>query len=748
MITTGKEKEKMQRKQGAKIMLGLIIVFSMFLLITSCTQEISDENLPIETKAPESTPAQTEETTAREEGEAVESSASEPVPVKYEDAVPYIPTPDDKPIIENLGSFTKTVYIRMNDGGYYKDGTPVLYFVTDGNPYAKFVIANAATGEILREFDLEYSTGAWEVFVHSSENVYISGHGKPYFYIYNRDKDEIENIGPLPAGSGMGQVMCEGENGIVYSGSTDSPTYWGYDPNKKELFAMPALIDNATRYFATAYDPVDKKLYVSVLSKDSKNYLFRVDPVTFEKKDITPEEYRDAVKYNFYDMDIYGDILAIRYPNTYEMIFFDIRKEETVEFKDELTGSSYKVIKTNCRQGAADPEDPTKFYTVIADRLVLFDTVSRTYSTTRTMANAHTRMVFLKLGEKYEGWSACSMFGGSGKIQFSNLQTGINYTRDTNVSGQPNEPNCLTVSKSGILCIGGGYGGSTGFFDIKTGESALFNALNQQEGMTAYDNMIYYGTYPNATIHYGPASVKLWMSKTVLNMGSSSEIPDYELQDRPYTFLSIPEENLVAICTVPAQNSYTGAMALIQASTNTVKKHIAFPVKYQSGVSMAYKDGIIYIGTTSRAGYGTDAKAWEAKLLAYDIAQDTFTEYELPMRNVAAITALTIAGDGNLWGFAYNYLFCFDTEKREFIAYKQQDILCNNQTWREFKLTPGDENCIFASCAYTKTLYYVSLQDMKAYPIAENVGWGHVTDNYGNFYLLNGINVYKVSFKQ
>ncbi|MGI6561521.1 MAG: hypothetical protein ACOX3Q_03035 [Clostridia bacterium] len=105
-----------------------------------------------------------------------------------------------------------------------------------------------------------------------------------------------------------------------------------------------------------------------------------------------------------------------------------------------------------------------------------------------------------------------------------------------------------------------------------------------------------------------------------------------------------------------------------------------------------------------RAGYGTDAKAWEAKLLAYDIAQDTFTEYELPMRNVAAITALTIAGDGNLWGFAYNYLFCFDTEKREFIAYKQQDILCNNQTWREFKLTPGDENCIFASCAYTKTL--------------------------------------------
>ena len=30
MITTGKEKEKMQRKQGAKIMLGLIIVFSMF----------------------------------------------------------------------------------------------------------------------------------------------------------------------------------------------------------------------------------------------------------------------------------------------------------------------------------------------------------------------------------------------------------------------------------------------------------------------------------------------------------------------------------------------------------------------------------------------------------------------------------------------------------------------------------------------------------------------------------------------
>ena len=703
--------------------------------VSETTLEITTTQKPVETTTPKTTEAPAE---------------TRLKPVKYDDMEPYIPTVEDKPIVTNLGNFTKTIYIRMNDGGYDKDGTPVLYFVTDGNPKALFVIANAVTGEILREFELEHSTGAWEVFVHSSKDVYISGHGKPYFYVYNHEEDKIENIGTLPAGSSLGQVMCEGENGIVYSGSTDSLTYWGYDPNKNELFAMPQLIDNATRHMATVYDPVDQKLYVSVLSKDSKNLLFRVDPLTLEKTDITPAEYIDAKKYNFYDMDLYGDVLVIRYPSTAEMILYDIRKNELIGFQKENSDTLEKVIITNCRQPAADPEDSTKFYTVISGKLVLFDTVTRTYSVTRTNAsNNFIRMVFLELGGKYEGWSACSLYGHEGSIQFSSLSTSLNYVMDTDVSGQANVPNCFALTKSGVLYIGGGFGGSTGLYDVKTGESTIYSQLGQTEGMVAYNNTVYFGTYPQAVIHFGAASMKnMWAVKSVLTMGNSTTIAGYEPQDRPYTFLAIPEEKLVAVCSVPAQNSYTGAMALFDAGTNRVIKHIAFPVDYQCGVSMAYKDGVIYIGTSTRAGYGTDAKVFKALLLAYDIESDTFTEYELPMSPAAAVTALTIADDGKLYGFAYNFLFCFDTEKREFVSYKQQDIVCNNQTWREFTLTPGDDTCIFASCSYTKTLYRISLEDMIAVPIAEGVGWHHIMDHYGNFYFLNDINVYKVSFKE
>lgn len=719
----------------------IIAFFLVFLIATSmisCSSGVTDNDPVLET-----TPAETEQTTT-----TVQPVETTPNPMKHEDAIPYIPAAGDTATVTNLGNLTKTIYIRMNDGGYDKDGTPVLYFVTDGNPNALFVIINAVTGKILREFKLEHSTGAWEVFVHSSKNVYISGHGKPYFYIYNYEEDKIENVGELPSGSSLGQVMCEGDNGIVYSGSTDSSTYWGYDPNTKKLFSMPTLIGNATRHPAVAYDPVDKQLYVSILSKDSKNLLFRVDPVTMQNTDITPAEYRDkGAEYNFYDMHIYGDILVIRYPTTQEMLFFDIRNNELVEFKNEISGASSKVVKTLCRQPAADPEDPTKFYTVISGKLAVFDTVSRTYSITKTNAtSSFIRMVFLKLGDKYEGWSACSLYGHSGGIQFSNLSSNLSQIITTDVSGQPNVPNCLALTKNGLLYIGGGYGGSTGIYNVNTGESALFNKLGQQEGMVAYNNLMYFGTYPKAIIHAGSSNMSSWSVNSILSMESSSTIPGYEHQDRPYTFLSIPEEKLIAICSVPAQGSYTGAIALLNAGSVNVRKHASFPIANQSGVSMAYKDGVIYIGTTTRAGYGTSSKAKKAKLLAYDIAEDSFTEYELPMNPANAVTALTIAGDGKLWGFAYNFLFCFDTEKREFVSYKQQDITCNNEVWREFTLTPGDETCIFASCAYTKTLYRVSLEDMIAYPVAVDAGWHHIMDNYGNFYLLNDINVNKVSF--
>jgi len=663
-----------------------------------------------------------------------------------------IPTPEAgmKYKLESLGSLTGTIYIRMNDGGYRKDGTPVLYFVNDGKPCALFVMMDALTGEILLERELTKSTGAWEVFVHSSEDVYIVGHGSPYFYKFDHDTEKIKNIAALPHGSSMGQVMCETKDGRLFSGSTDTGRFWGYDPSLDRFITIPALISNATRYPAVAYDPVEDMLYVSVISRDSKNYLFKVDPNTKEFTDITPEGYRNKSTYQFYDMKVYGDILFIRYPSTLETLFVNIRTGEIVNFNKEGQTGAKGLMKTYARQPAAVPGDPTCFYTIMDSKIAVFDTKTLTYRLTETNApNSGTiRMVMLKLNsDKYTGYSACSIYSHKGKVQFSNLDTHESVILDTKVTASVNDVNCLTVTDSGKLIAGGNYGGSTGIYDIATGEKELYEGISQQEGIMAYGDLVFAGSYPEARIRIIDMRKSAWNHEMILHMFKNPNISGYDNQDRPYTFLPIYEEGIMAVATVPAQNFTTGALALIDVETREILYYDKFPVQHQSAVSLAYSDGKLFMGTTVRPGYGTSAKASQAVLVEMDIGKKTFKTHALPNTS-GCVTAMVTDGEGKIWGMSYNMMFCFDPSTSKYIYTQKQDIPCANATWRDLKMSlGGDGSCILISSSSSRDFYRFDLDTKKLTVLAENVGWHHVGDAFGNFYFISGTRVNKLSFE-
>jgi len=667
----------------------------------------------------------------------------------YKDYITPTADRDTKYTIENLGSFTKTTYIRMNGGGYRKDGTPVIYFVGDGIPNAMFVMANAETGELILEKKLEHSQGAWEVFVHSSKDVYIVGHATPYLYVFDYETEELRNIGTLPNGSSLGQVMCETKDGRLFSGSTDSKKFWGYDPKTGRFIDIPALISNATRYPAAAYDPVEDMLYVSVISRDSKNYLFKVDPHTFAKTDVTPSAYKNNAAYQFYDMKVFGDILFIRYPGTLETLFLNIRTNKLVAFNKAGSTGNPTVIKTYCRQPAADPENSKNFYTIMENQLALFDTEKLTYTLTGVSCpdNQMIRMVMLKLKSKtYTGYSACSIYSHKGKMQFSNFTTKKSVVFNTTFDGSPNDINCLTITESGKIIVGGNYGGSTGVYDITTGQRYLYQGLSQQEGVMAYGDKVVVGTYPNANL-YIVDTASGWKAKHLGSVLKNASVAGYHNQDRPYTMLPIYDKGITVVGTIPAQSFTTGAIAFISMNSGTVSYLDKFPIAGQSASAMAYTNGKLYMGTTTRAGYGTAAVSTQAYLLAMDMDTKKCKTYSLPF-NALAITAMTVAEDGKIWGMAYDYIFSFDPVREKFDYYRDINIHCSNQTWREFKMTMGaDGSCIFISGAVSKDFYRFDLNTKRLDTIAEDVGWHHVMDNYGNFYFMKGTELYKLTFK-
>ncbi len=448
-------------------------------------------------------------------------------------------------------------------------------------------------------------------------------------------------------------------------------------------------------------------------------------------------------------MMVCGDILFIRYPSTQETLFFNIREDKLVAFNQEGKTGAKWPMKTYVRQPALDPEDDTRFYTVLDNKIALFDTKTMTYKITDIPANTQMiRMVMLKLDqEKYPGYSACSLYSHKGQTQLVNFGNKRMVSLVTDVSGGMNEGNCLTITDSDLLIVGGGYGGSTGIYDIEKGLKSTYEGIGQQEGVCAYGNNVFLGAYPTAAIYKATPSSSSFTYQSVFNMGKNSSVSGYDNQDRPYNFLPVYEKEIMVIATIPAQNFTTGALAFIDANNNTAKYFQKFPVEHQSAASLAYRDGTLFMGTTTRTGYGTDSIKSQAVLVAMNVDTKEHKVYDLPF-TAAAVTALCTDSEGKIWGMGWDNLFCFDPATEKFVYNKKVDIACSNATWRDIKMSlGGDGSCIFISSATTRDFYRYDIASDKLEVLVEDIGWYHVGDDYGNFYFLNGVNVNKLTFK-
>ena len=334
-----------------------------------------------------------------------------------------------------------------------------------------------------------------------------------------------------------------------------------------------------------------------------------------------------------------------------------------------------------------------------------------------------------------------------GKIQFTNIKSKKYVSITTEVKGGMNRGNCLTITESGLLIIGGEYGGSTGAYDLKTGERLFYDEIGQQEGICAYGDNLFLGAYPKAQIYLMKTDVSFSSHTSLLNMGSAPSVSGYHHQDRPYNFLSIYEKGLVAVATIPAQGYTTGAIALLDGETGATKYHAKFPVEHQSAASLAYSDGKLFMGTTVQAGSGTSSRANQALLVSMDIETKETKTYKLPF-NVRGILTMCTDNDGKIWGMAWNHFFCFDPETEEFVYTKQVDLNCNNGGWKDVKMSlGGDGKCLFVSSIITKDFFRFDMETGDFDMIAEDIGCYHVGDDEGNFYFVDGVNVNKLVFE-
>ena len=198
-----------------------------------------------------------------------------------------------------------------------------------------------------------------------------------------------------------------------------------------------------------------------------------------------------------------------------------------------------------------------------------------------------------------------------------------------------------------------------------TGFTLLDSVEGQGEGMATNGDTLVVGLYPGA---------KVDSRSTSDDSSYEAEPTAVDGQDRPYA-ITHTEGNVFAIGTVPKDGHLGGALAFYDAGGRALKNVYKFDsLKYANGVpqdrlakqspiSMAYRDGKLYIGTTVRGGHSV-AAGGEAQLVEFDVASGTVTRIINPFEGEGqkAITALTFGDDGQLYGLTGNYVFTVDTK--------------------------------------------------------------------------------------
>src|SRR5699024_10719671 len=136
-------------------------------------------------------------------------------------------------------------------------------------------------------------------------------------------------------------------------------------------------------------------------------------------------------------------------------------------------------------------------------------------------------------------------------------------------------------------------------------------------------------------------------------------------QDRPYAIISA--DNKVAIGTVPDYGKTGGSLAFFNPKTGDYESYRNI-VEGHSIVSLLYEGDYIFGGTSVYGCLGAEHTLEEDdKLFIWDTKSNKIVFETEPLSGEKSIPALTLDGEGNLYGFTAGKMFKFDLDKKEVI---------------------------------------------------------------------------------
>ena len=656
----------------------------------------------------------------------------------------------------DLGVQIRKTTLMRSDLGKDHSGRDVLYTVLMGSP-AVLAAVDVQTGEIVLNRSLTGVSGAWGVKVSRDGSVYLGGFNNGFLYRYVPETDTLTNLGrPFSTNDSVLYPMDVARDNRVYGGTYPSGNLYSYTPatnHFQNLGQMTSITGNEKWIRVTVYDEEKHRLFMGI---GNKPQIVEYNITTGQKRELLPAKYSNITA--IYDLNYAKGRLFCRKEtnNPYEYFVLDAETGADIPVYNSDTRQYQSVFMSGSRGMGPLSPDGRKFYYCDMNRYLTeynLDTNSIRSMGVR-FGTAITGSGFVQLDDPdYPGWTLVGTIGNGGTVFHFNLQTYRSRLIYPSYPAEPVNIHNITTGPDGKIYTAGFLAGNMGMYDPATDTTTHLSGTGQAEGMTVVRNKVYLGVYPTArvweydtTVPWTPGGPGTVNPRQIFTMETNSSIPGYTDQDRPWAMAGDDATGLLFVGTMPKNGMLGGALAIYNTLTGGAPQIYWNIIPDQSIVSLAYKDGYLYGGSSINGGMGSEPVATRSRFFIYNVATRQIEQSIQAQAGAPAVTGLHVGSDGNIWGFMGRTLFQFDPVQRQML-HSQVAFSGAGGASREAKLITGTDGNIYGTAA--GRFFKVDINTRQISVIATGATM-LTADHNGRFYLYGSpiTNLFQVTIPE
>ena len=645
-------------------------------------------------------------------------------------------------------------------GAFGKDesGRDVLYTVINGAPgySATFCRIDLDTLAVEEELKLFGACGAWALTVASDGKVYMGSYPNGSLYRYVPALHTLEKLGkPSSSGTYIWDLQ-PGWNGKVYGGTYPNGCVFKYDKGTFSVFgpngAGKPFDLNEDYVRSIAYDSTHHVLYAGL---GSHAKLYRFDCNSGRSDSILPSEYQNHAF--VYNLNYIADKLFVKLAQpTNKALVLTISESSDKQVQVDLDTEIDNMVS----HGVTPVFDDKVYYIRNYDSkyyLCYYDLANKIFDFVLDGMGYKVEIPFVGYGltlmqladqTDYPGFSfvAIGRSLGQTKVFKYNLTNSNRVVANLAVSSSPVSINSIRKGPDGKIYSSGYLTGGIGVYTpLRSDGNVEFKGMGQCENMISGGNKMYFGVYNNSSIYEYDPSIPWTMDTGGSNPKFLFDLLDND-QDRPFG-LAFGDGRLI-IGTVPVYGKLGGALVVYDVQSGGRPLVMRNLIEDQSIISLTYKEGIIYGGTSVSGGLGVSPTQESAKFFACRIS-DGAKLFELtPVPGKKAVTAVTVGPDGKIWGMVEGYLFIYNpgTGEIEFIERKfpTVDYSSADHVWRDGMLEAGKDRNVYGTIK--GILFKINASTKAVTTLLANGANLFTQDDFGFLYFTNGTDLWRYAF--